>query len=50
MNRLQKDLNESGLLAQSSMSAELKLAISEGNEIIIFPSIKNTSTLFDIIQ
>ena len=34
MNRLQKDLNESGLLAQSSMSAELKLAISVGNEII----------------
>ena len=42
MNRLQKDLNESGLLAQSSMSAELKLAISEGKKKI-FLSIKNIS-------
>ena len=34
MNRLQKDLTESGLLSQSSMSAEIKLAQIEGNEIL----------------
>ena len=33
MNRLQMDLDESGLLAQSSMSAEFKLAQIKGNEI-----------------
>ena len=40
MNRLQKDLTESGLLVQSSMSAELKLALSESNEMFSFPLIK----------
>ena len=41
MNRLQKDLDESGLLAQSSMSAELNLALSKGKKILSFPLIRN---------
>ena len=33
INRLQKDLTESKLLSQSSISAELQLALSEGKEV-----------------
>ena len=45
---MQKELNKSGLLAQSSISAKLKLAFSGGKEVLLF-LIKIISTIFGFI-